>query len=69
MGRQGREKPHAVLVAADLAEAKALAERYAGFGPDVSNGYSLLRMSVAGRLLLVLAAAALIWAAVWWALH
>jgi len=69
MRTERREKTHTVLVAANLAEAKMLAEIHAGFGAGAVSDYSLLRMSVPARLSIVLGAAALLWIAVWWALH
>lgn len=66
--RQGKTHQHAVLVAEDRAEAVQLARRHAGFGEGGTLGFSLLRLSVPARLLIVAAAAAVLWLAVLWAL-
>jgi hypothetical protein len=58
-----------VFVAADVAEAKELAKLHVGLEPAAKLDFSLLRLSVPARLLLVAVASAFLWAAVLWALR
>jgi len=67
--RQGKFHRHAVLVAEDTAHALQLARSHAGLDAGVMPGFSLLRLSVPTRLLIVAAASALLWTAVLWALY
>ena len=66
--RQGKAHRHAVLAVEDRTEAVQLAPSHAGFHERATPGFSLLRLSVPVRLLIVAAAAALLWLAVLWAL-
>jgi hypothetical protein len=61
---QGEVHRHVALVAADDGVAPAMTEA-AGTG----FGFSLLRLSVPARLMIVALAAALLWLAVVWALR
>lgn len=65
--RQGKAHGRAVLVE-DKAEAMPRAHTPADRDRGVTPGFSLLRMSVAARLLIVAGAAAVLWLAVLWAL-
>jgi hypothetical protein len=67
--RRGERHRPVALVAADVAEAKELAKVHAGFRADAAPAYSLLRLSVPARLVLVAIASALLWGAVLWALR
>jgi hypothetical protein len=67
--RTGKVHRHAVLVAEDRAEALQIGRSHAGFDAGAAPGLSLLRLSVPARLLIVSAAAVLLWGAVLWALR
>jgi hypothetical protein len=67
MRSEGREhRHHHVALVAAAADMATVADEVTG--PAHDAGWSLLRMSVPARLFMVVAAAALLWLAVAWAL-
>jgi hypothetical protein len=67
--RAGRgEERHRHLVAATSPRVSELDRVDVEFNPPHITGFSLLRLSLPARLLMVAAAAALLWGAVFWAL-
>jgi hypothetical protein len=64
--RRGEGHRHVALVASD-ADAAPVPHVHAAAQP--ANGFSLIRLSVPARLLIVAVASALLWAAVLWALR
>jgi hypothetical protein len=67
-GRRGELHPRVALVATAPAEVHELDRAGTAFDAREAAGFSLLRLSVPARLLMVAAAAALLWGAVLWAL-
>ena len=66
--RRGELHPHVALVATDRGAAAPRARGMAAMR-EASGRFSLLRLSVAARLLIVAAVSALLWGAVLWALR
>jgi hypothetical protein len=64
---RGKAHRHVALVATE-GEAAALHLHAAAVPSSPARGISLLRLSVQGRLLIVVIASALLWGAVFWAL-
>jgi hypothetical protein len=67
-GRRDARHAHVGLATSATSEVHEFDLADAEFDPIESAGLSLLRLSVPARLLMVAAAAALLWSAVFWAL-
>jgi hypothetical protein len=67
-GRGEERHRHVALVAATPAEVHEIDRIDAELNAAQITGFSLLRLSLPARLLMVAAAAALLWGAVFWAL-
>jgi hypothetical protein len=67
-GRREERHRHVALVAATSPRISEFDRVDAELSEPQTTGFSLLRISVRARLLMVAAAAALLWGAVFWAL-
>jgi hypothetical protein len=67
-GRVEERHRHVALVASSPAEVHEFDRVESEGDPRETAGFSLLRLSVPARLLMVAVAAALLWGAVFWAL-
>jgi hypothetical protein len=67
-GRREERLRHVALVAATSPRISEFDRVDAKFSPPQITGFSLLRLSLPARLLMVAAAGAFLWGAVFWAL-